>query len=166
MRALIESTSADFLRGTPVVDGREASRRYAGARRWDGFGGTFLVFDVILDAKSRLTSPDLELTYKFVAHPAALGEAVVVGPESYGAGVKQVVQVRLEVNASQLDVLARTLIACNETATWCKRSRTPSVCTGPGICGRSRMRKSATIPDSGRRWRNHVSVKSLTRTPH
>jgi putative transposase len=116
VRALIESTSADFLRGTPVVDGREASRRCAGATRWHGFGGTFLVFDVILDAKSRSTSPDLELTYKFVAHPAALGEAVVVGPESYGAGVKQVVQVRLEVNASQLDVLARTLIACNETA--------------------------------------------------
>jgi putative transposase len=30
--------------------------------------------------------------------------------------VKQVVQVRLESNAAQLDVLARTLIACNETA--------------------------------------------------
>jgi putative transposase len=30
--------------------------------------------------------------------------------------VKQVVQVRLEVDAAQLDVLARTLIACNETA--------------------------------------------------
>jgi len=30
--------------------------------------------------------------------------------------MKQVVQVRLEANAAQLDVLARTLIACNETA--------------------------------------------------
>ncbi|MEW2478867.1 transposase [Mycobacterium sp. NPDC049093] len=30
--------------------------------------------------------------------------------------MKQVVQVRLEVDAAQLDVLARTLIACNETA--------------------------------------------------
>jgi IS605 OrfB family transposase len=30
--------------------------------------------------------------------------------------VKQVVQVRLEANAAQLDVLARTLIACNNTA--------------------------------------------------
>jgi putative transposase len=30
--------------------------------------------------------------------------------------MKQVVQVRLEADAAQLDVLARTLIACNETA--------------------------------------------------
>lgn len=30
--------------------------------------------------------------------------------------MKQVVQIRLEANVAQLDVLARTLIACNETA--------------------------------------------------
>ena len=30
--------------------------------------------------------------------------------------MKQVVQVRLEADAAQLDALARTLIACNDTA--------------------------------------------------
>jgi hypothetical protein len=30
--------------------------------------------------------------------------------------VRQVVQVRLEANTFQLDVLARTLVACNQTA--------------------------------------------------
>jgi putative transposase len=40
----------------------------------------------------------------------------VVGPAVYSAGMKQVVQVRLEASAAQLDVLARTLIACNDTA--------------------------------------------------
>ena len=41
---------------------------------------------------------------------------MVVGHGGQGAGVKQVVQVRLEANASQLDTLARTLTACNQTA--------------------------------------------------
>ncbi len=40
----------------------------------------------------------------------------LVGPKGYGAGVKQVVQVRLQANVAQLDVLARTVSACNETA--------------------------------------------------
>ncbi|HKH53023.1 MAG TPA: hypothetical protein VKA77_14795 [Mycobacterium sp.] len=54
--------------------------------------------------------------------------------------MKQVVQVRLQADAAQLDVLARTY-----------KSRTAIVCTGLGICGRLPTRKPASMPDWVRR---------------
>lgn len=80
-------------------------------------------------------------------------------------GVKQVVQVRLEADAAQLDVLARTLTACNGTA-----NLVSSIAHRERVF-RGRDLRAITYAQArahaglAPRWPSHVFARSPTPTP-